>query len=211
MSESKVVEGIVKSITNGKDGYAAEIDVQGACFPLSNTCTAIVSIPNIGDVQKYKKIEVGEFVILTGNVNADVSHMIVLDIIKNVKLKLAAVCIIEVGSAILLLQRRHPLATFCLPGGKVDATDKSIKDAIIREVEEETGIKIDKPIKIGEVLSALDDYIVHVHYVKLDKMPMVVLSSEHVGFLWTMTANMDEPGFEFAGNTSMMIKKMNNG
>jgi len=54
----------------------------------------------------------------------------------------SVVCVIKKGDEILLL-KRHPFDrtlpnTYCLPGGKVDVTDKTLIDAAKRETLEET-------------------------------------------------------------------------
>jgi len=52
-----------------------------------------------------------------------------------------AVPVTEDGKIIMLHQYRHALGEVCieLPGGCVDETDKTLEDAIARELEEETG------------------------------------------------------------------------
>ena len=57
------------------------------------------------------------------------------------------------GHVLMIKRRAEPgKGLWALPGGFVNAnTDKSIKDAMIRELREETGIKVPVPVLIGSI------------------------------------------------------------
>ncbi|KAF6810056.1 MutT family protein [Colletotrichum musicola] len=71
------------------------------------------------------------------------------------------------GSNVLLLQRnpdeKYYPNVFEIPGGKVDATDSTVRDAVIREVAEETQLRV---LDITASLSRME-YITE----KLEKSP----------------------------------------
>lgn len=127
-------------------------------------------------------------------------------------MKDAAVCIIENPKGqVLLLQRVKVPYGICLPGGKVDEGETVLRGAI-RETWEETRIHLfeSEMVKLGEVVSATGNYLVHVFYFKINikdesfSPTKVILSpDEHIGYVWT---TMPEGGFQLAGATDQMIK-----
>ncbi len=104
-------------------------------------------------------------------------------------------CLVECDGKILLL-RRHPDksegGTYCSPGGKIDVGDNgSPTAAIIRELREETGIKVsEEDIELLATYyvvypSGTQNFIYHKYHVILKSQPDVTLSiSEHTDFLW---------------------------
>ncbi len=73
------------------------------------------------------------------------------------KKKIAVVALIYEGeffnSKILAVSRKNDYLDFGLPGGKIENEDKTIFDALIREVLEETGIRIES----GEPIFTRED------------------------------------------------------
>ena len=72
-------------------------------------------------------------------------------------------CVVQSGHILMIQRRAEPgRGLWALPGGYVNAnTDKSVEDAAIRELREETGIKVPGPvlrgsIKINKVFDAID-------------------------------------------------------
>ena len=62
---------------------------------------------------------------------------------KKLKYSVQAV-ILNKHNQILAVSRKNNHEDFGLVGGKVDKTDKSLKSALIREIKEETGLKVKK-------------------------------------------------------------------
>jgi 8-oxo-dGTP diphosphatase len=113
----------------------------------------------------------------------------------------------EIGE-ILILKRssRSRLQGWCLPGGRLEKGE-SIKDAALREAEEETNISLKKGrIKFIGIGHSVKGFQVAIYYYKLLKTPKVRLSREHDDYAWT-----NEPEkFEMAGNTLNYIQKVKN-
>jgi 8-oxo-dGTP pyrophosphatase MutT (NUDIX family) len=74
------------------------------------------------------------------------------------------------------------------PGGKIE--NETPKENILREIEEETGIKIDKDNKNLEyvmktfVIYPKFQFIYHIFKYKSNTIPKIILSEEHSEFKW---------------------------
>ncbi|CAG7579764.1 MAG: putative hydrolase [uncultured marine phage] len=67
---------------------------------------------------------------------------------------------------VLCVSRKNDHTDFGLPGGKVDDTDKTFKDAAIREVKEETGLDIKKKTMMEIFSMHKDGYMGHTYLAK---------------------------------------------
>lgn len=100
-------------------------------------------------------------------------------------------CYVEYDGKILLLHRQdHKSEGGCwgMPAGKVDEGE-NINEAVIREVQEETGQKIaeEKLNYIGKVYVKYPDYdfIYHMYRTVLTEPPVITLSQrEHKAYQW---------------------------
>ena len=107
-------------------------------------------------------------------------------------------CHVECEGEILYLLRNpnKPQGnTWGAPGGKVDITDQSPEDALVREVFEETGIHIskDKLKNVGVFYLTHPDgtnFVYTKYQYLVDSKPEVKLrSEEHTNFIWTTPKN----------------------
>ena len=103
--------------------------------------------------------------------------------------RVAKLIIIDENNQYLLLYRdRHPKFGDDpdLPGGTLEEGESTL-GAMIREVQEEAGITIEKD-KVMEIYSGADYSKRGTHYsffiTRLDKRPEVALSWEHSSFAW---------------------------
>lgn len=113
----------------------------------------------------------------------------------------AAVCIIEnPQKQVLFLLRSSAPFGWGLPGGKVEPIDESYKAACIREVFEETGIKISEPEFLQECLSENGRKVMV--FKALSKNSDVKLSKEHSAYLWTEFLT---DKITLAGNTALFL------
>lgn len=123
-------------------------------------------------------------------------------------LKESSVIIVQLkdSNKILILLR---LDGWCLPGGKKDQGDKTSTDCAIRELEEETGIKIrlnDPTLRYLGNSIAVSGRKVSVFTVVVDNKK-VRLSGEHSEYKWI---NLDSIGkVLLAGNTKNFIDLLN--
>jgi mutator protein MutT len=92
--------------------------------------------------------------------------------------------IIAQGGQILLVRRANPplQGQWSIPGGLVE-TGETIKEAITREVREETGLEVE-PLQLVEVFERIlrdDDSRVQYHYVLIDYVCQVVAGEARAG------------------------------
>ncbi len=110
-----------------------------------------------------------------------------------------ASCYIEVEGKLLLLQnalgRREP-GKWGVPAGKVEI-DEPLKDAAVRELFEETGIRLEDPSQI-EYIKPLYirkpdvSYVYHMFKLKLPYAPDICLSGEHQNYAWTDPQDLEK-------------------
>ncbi len=102
--------------------------------------------------------------------------------------KVAVYCMLIYENKILLLERKEP-NVFEFPGGGIEFGEHP-KQAILREIEEETGIKISpQNLKLLCVSSCVypsgkEQQIVILYYSRLSEKPEIKLSAEHLDYKW---------------------------
>jgi 8-oxo-dGTP pyrophosphatase MutT (NUDIX family) len=109
----------------------------------------------------------------------------------------AKVMVLDANDNMLVLTRSntHPTRPLTpdLPGGKLDSLEEP-GAAAVREIFEETGLKVD-PTKLHLIYSATEawdhSYVEFLYVIKLDDSePMVKLSFEHNAYSWQPIANL---------------------
>ena len=101
-------------------------------------------------------------------------------------------CVVECGGKIVLLHRQdHKLEgnKWDLPAGKVDKSDISVREAMVRELREETGIVVDEKVLILHdtffVAHLGFKFFYHHFNLKLEKIPEIIIAEgEHKAFIW---------------------------
>lgn len=101
-------------------------------------------------------------------------------------------CVVECGDKILLLLRQDHKKEgnkWDLPAGKVDKSDSNTREAMMRELKEETGIQIDDKdlnfYKTFYVSHLGFNFFYHYFNTKFNEFPNVVISKdEHKEFVW---------------------------
>lgn len=128
-------------------------------------------------------------------------------IIEN-KVKFTDIIVLCCGE-LLLLRRANYIRKFggkwCFPGGHIDNNETS-KDAIIRELKEETGISINDPI-FFETYKYTNNDASDVYFVELSDKPSVKISKEHSQFKWVDINYIDKYKEKFAGESYLILKK----
>lgn len=103
------------------------------------------------------------------------------------KILVAKAYLINSGGLILVLRRsetdtNRPL-TWDLPGGSVEDGEDP-KDAVIRETEEESGIKLNDPRIFITKTTNKTGYVIRLLYYAYVKDENIIVSSEHDLFKW---------------------------
>ena len=112
--------------------------------------------------------------------------------------------VIQSGHVLMIRRRAEPgKGLWALPGGYVNAnTDKSVEDAAIRELREETGIKVPAPVLRGSIVrskvfdaidrSARGRIITHAFYIQLPdgELPKVKGSDDADKARWVPIAEV---------------------
>ena len=106
---------------------------------------------------------------------------------------LTNICLIYKGDEILVIDRKKkdwPGLTF--PGGHVEK-DENFNDSVIREVKEETGLKIKKPILCGieEFKTKKEDRYIMLYY-KTDNFSGKIKSSKEGEVFWIKRKDLDK-------------------
>lgn len=131
--------------------------------------------------------------------------------------------LINPDNEILILQRANYLKNFRgqwgFVGGSVDKKDNSNKDAIIREIKEETGIELNdhekenmKSYEIHEHLGGPNDeeVVSDTEYwiVKLDEKYDIKISKEHQRYKWVDSESFKEKQGKYMSDVYHYIEKI---
>lgn len=129
------------------------------------------------------------------------------------KMNRAAVMLIESSDGKFLMLERAPKDSrqgWCLPGGRMDKTDKDIRATAIRETFEETGIQLTGCSFKGDY-ETLTEFYVSVFKVSLKEdstvisMRMKLNPEEHTRFLWVDWSFPTKSAKDFAGDTLLLV------
>lgn len=101
-------------------------------------------------------------------------------------------CLVEYrGKIVLLLRQDHKREgnKWDLPAGKIDKNDPGIKEAMIRELKEETGIEVNNEdlnfYKTFYVSHLGFNFLYHYFNIQFNDLPNIVISKdEHKEFTW---------------------------
>ena len=100
------------------------------------------------------------------------------------RVELTTLCMISRGEEILLQNRvKTDWRGYCFPGGHVEPGE-SIVDSVIREMEEETGLRIEKPKLCGIKQFPIDGGRYLVFFFKTDSFSGELRSSEEGKVEW---------------------------
>ena len=128
-------------------------------------------------------------------------------IIEN-KVKFTDIIVLCCGE-LLLLRRANYIRKFggkwSFPGGHIDSNETS-KNAIIRELKEETGIIINDPI-FFETYTYSNNDTSDIYFIKLIDKPVIKISREHAQFKWVDINDIDNYKEKFAGESYLILKK----
>lgn len=98
-------------------------------------------------------------------------------------------CFVEYQNKILLLLRQDHKSepnTYWVPAGKVSSWE-NINEAILREISEETGLKLDDLNYFKKVYVQYPTYefIYHIYHKKLKEQPQIKINpEEHKEYIW---------------------------
>lgn len=100
------------------------------------------------------------------------------------RVELTTLCMISRGEEILLQNRvKTDWRGYCFPGGHVEPGE-SVVDSVIREMEEETGLRIEKPKLCGIKQFPIDGGRYLVFFFKTDSFSGELRSSEEGKVEW---------------------------
>ncbi|MFZ0565883.1 MAG: NUDIX hydrolase [Chlamydiales bacterium] len=100
-------------------------------------------------------------------------------------------CYLEIDGKVLFLKQgteKVGAGAWGVPGGKLEK-DETPEEAALRELFEETAIRLEKPMRLQPlgclyVQSLSLDFIFYLFEVKLKSIPKVLLSEEHQSYRW---------------------------
>lgn len=116
---------------------------------------------------------------------------------------------------LLILRRANYMKKFGgywgLVGGSIDNKDKNSKDAIIREIKEETGIELtfneQRKMKMYEKRKHEDNSDTEYWIINLESKPDIKLSREHSKYEWVDVHTLSSKNFKFIPYVFQVIQK----
>lgn len=120
--------------------------------------------------------------------------------------------IVVCDGELLLLRRANYIKKFggkwCLPGGHIDKGEDS-KEAIVRELNEETGIVINE-CKLWKTWEYSNGDASDIYIVYLKEKPEVKISREHAQYKWVKleAKELEKYKEKFAGETYSIIEEI---
>lgn len=185
------------------------IDLVNRRHKIEKSISSILKDEKIKDaVNEFELLEKAKSNYRDGNISKNVYN----DIIKAKKGKVHySDNFVFWNGKLLLLQRATDddgANKWGVPGGHVDAGE-SHEDAAVRELQEETGLVVDKVVLAGTYSN--DDVMIEYYtsYIESDTEPQLILdTAEHQSYRWIdlYRENIDE--FEFPFNMKENIKKL---
>lgn len=131
---------------------------------------------------------------------------------ENINKKFTDIIVVCDGE-LLLLRRANYMKTFkgkwCLPGGHIDKGEDS-KNAIIRELKEETGIILDSIPKLWKTWEYSNGDTSDIYEVYLKEKPDVKISREHAQYKWIKLEAKEFEKYKekFAGESYSIIEEI---
>lgn len=107
----------------------------------------------------------------------------------------SVVCLIEQEGKILFIRGASYPSLWALPGGRMKKGESPIK-AVVREVEEETGINLQNPKLFGEQTSRRNNKIIsrtHCFYSKIENQELTLDKVEILEAQWFSWENLPKP------------------
>lgn len=116
---------------------------------------------------------------------------------------------------LLILRRANYMKKFGghwgLVGGSIDNKDKNSKDAIIREIKEETGIELtfneQRKMKMAEKRKHEDNSDTEYWIVNLESTPDIKISREHSKYEWVDEHILSTKNYKFIPYVFQVIQK----
>ena len=123
--------------------------------------------------------------------------------------------IIIFESKVLILRRANYMRKFRslwgFVGGSIDKKDKDSKEAIIREIKEETQIELTdnekNRMKLLETVKHDDDSTTEYWLVTLESNPEIKISKEHSKYEWIDNDSLSKKTYKFIPGILEIIKK----
>ena len=127
---------------------------------------------------------------------------------KHKKFKVNQHALLKNSAGKILILKDEDEALWMLPGGHVD-DDTSSKDALLREIMEETGIS--NALVEEVVYTAISDSgktFLLTYRMSVPGEPEIVISHEHTDYAWVNMDNVDEYEYRHPATREMIVKAL---